>query len=95
MNPIEEDLLKIEKTNKELREKIYDYETFFRKISHIYESKNVDLAEAAKDIIQMKKRIANLNDINEDLERENNYLRISFHLLYVNKKRFNNLIFLE
>lgn len=83
MNPIESDLLRIEKINKGLREKIYDYETFFRKISHIYESKNIDLADAAKDIIHMKKRTANLNDINEDLERENDYLRISFHLLYV------------
>ncbi len=74
---------RIEKINKELRERIYDYETFFRKISHIYESKNIDLAESAKDIINMKKRIANLNDLNEDIERENDYLRISFHLLYV------------
>lgn len=89
---MEDDLLRTEKINKELRKKIYDYETFFRKISHIYESKNLDLSDAAKDIIQMKKRIANLNEINEDLERENHYLRISFHLLCVIKKLFNSYL---
>jgi len=92
LNPIENDLLRTERINKELREKIYDYETFFRKISHVYESKNIDLAEAAKDVIVMKKRIANLNDINEDLERENDYLRIS-SICIIN--HFNSLIFLN
>lgn len=91
MNPIEDELLKFETKNKQLKEKIYDYETFFRKVSHIYETKNIDLADAAKDIIQMKKRIANLNDFNEDLERENDYLRISFHLLYVNIYFYKNI----
>jgi len=73
----------LEEQNKELKEKIYDYENFLKKISHIYQSKNINLADTAKDVIHMKKRIADLNEINQDLQRENDFLRISFHLICV------------
>ena len=88
MIPVEDHFLKLEKTNKQLKDKIYDYETYFKKVSHIYEHKYINLAEAAKDVIEMKKRISKLNDINESLERENEFLRISFHLINVKKDFF-------
>ena len=73
----------MEKENKNLKEKIYDYEIFIRKISHIYEYRNINLVDAAKDIIQMKKRIFNLNNLNDNLQKDNEYLRISYHILNV------------
>jgi hypothetical protein len=80
---IDSDYLKMEKMNKQLKNKLYDYENFLKKLSHIYETKNVDLTDIAKDMIETKKRITDLDTLNENLEKENDYLRISYHNLYV------------
>ena len=76
---------KMEKLNRQLKSKLYDYESFIKNLTHIYETKSVDLTEVAKDMISTKKRISELNEINENLEKENEYLRISYHNLFVRR----------
>jgi hypothetical protein len=69
---------------REIKSKLYDYEIYYKKIGHFYETKNFDLAEAAKDFIDMKKRIINLNNLNQNLQRENECMKLAYHNLYVN-----------
>lgn len=83
LKPIEKDYMKLEKQNKELKSKLYDLENFIKKIPHLYQSKTVDLSDVAKDMIDMKKRIVDLNITNDNSEKENEYLRICYHNLYV------------
>jgi hypothetical protein len=78
------DYQKLEKQNRQLKDKVYDYESFVDKLSFLYESKKFDLSDMAKDIIDTKKRISKINTLNDSLEKENDYLRISYHNLYVN-----------
>ena len=77
-------ITRLEKQHKLSKDKLYDYETFVKKLSFLYESKKFDLTDIARDMIETKKRISELDDLNESLERENEYLRISYHNLYVN-----------
>ena len=77
---------------KEIKSKIYDYETYYKKIGHLYDSKNLDLAEAAKDFIEMKKRINFMNNLNQNLQRENECLKLSYHSLYVINKFYKFFI---
>lgn len=74
--------IKMEKMNKELKSKLYDYESFIKKVSEIEENKIINLADIAKDMLYIKKRNMELNNLNENLEKENEYLRISYHNLY-------------
>jgi hypothetical protein len=78
------DYQKLEKENKQLKDKVYDYESFVEKMSFLYESKKFDLTDMAKDMIDTKKRISQITSMNDSLEKENDYLRISYHNLYVN-----------
>lgn len=82
-SPAVNDYLKIENQNKLLKDKLYDYESFVEKLSFLYESKKIELSDMAKDMISTKKRISELNIQNDSLEKENDYLRISYHNLYV------------
>jgi chromosome segregation ATPase len=73
----------LENQNKQLKKKIYDYETHIAKLNLLMEHENLELPDVVKDMISMKERIADLNGLNENLERENEYLRISYHNLSV------------
>jgi hypothetical protein len=72
-----------EQQNKLLKKKIYDYETYITKLNMLNECVKMDLPDVVKDMISMKERIVELNGLNENLERENEYLRISYHNLSV------------
>jgi hypothetical protein len=83
LSPLDNDYLKIERQNKIYKQKIYDYENYINKITCLYETKNIDLSDVARDMINTKKRITELDSQVENLEKENEYLRVSYHNLYV------------
>lgn len=86
LSPLDNDYLKIEKQNKIYKQKIYDYENYINKITYLYETKNIDLSDVARDMISTKKRITELDFQVENMEKENEYLRVSYHNLYVRNK---------
>jgi hypothetical protein len=78
--------LKLEAQNKQLKKKIYDYESFVTKLNMLNENEKIELPDIVKDMISMKERIVDLNTLNDNLERENEYLRIAFHNVNVNNQ---------
>jgi len=85
---LEDKLKSISSSNLEYKLTIIDLENFIHKLNPILEkSKDVNLSEAAKDLIAMNKKVINLNKTINKLEMENNYFRIA---LYNNNNNNND-----
>ena len=78
---IEERYSNLDKENQQLKGQFYDLDNYLSRISSIFEEKNLNLSETAKDVIAMKKRILEINRIITSKERENSLLKISLHNL--------------
>ena len=72
--------LQNEQLCREYKKKYYDAQNMVDQLS--LEAKNNNLSDIAKDMLETKKRIKELNEQNEKLEHENTYLRISYQNLY-------------
>ena len=84
--------LQNEKLCIEYKKKYYDAQNIADQITQI-DSSNINLTDIARDMLETKKRIKELNDQNEKLEHENTYLRISYQNLYCEnegKNKSNN-----
>ena len=85
---VDVDYFRMESMNRQLKNKLNDYECLIKRLTYVYESKNFDLTEVAKDMIETKTRLISMNSLNENLEKENQYLRISYHNLFVRELKF-------
>lgn len=82
--------LKNEKLCREYKKKANDYKDTALLLNNITEGK-ATLSDINKDMVNTKKRMNELIELNEKLEKENNYLRLSYQNLYIESQSKRNL----